>query len=67
MQVKCVLCDIVETIEDYSLQAKRLRNRKINMYLCNSCNERIKDRTLQRISTGKFRFFEEKKNEDELI
>ena len=67
MQVKCTLCDVVENIEDYSLQAKRLRNRKNYMYLCMKCNDRIKERTLERLSTGKFRFYEEKKKEDELI
>ncbi|MFS0672307.1 YlaI family protein [Ornithinibacillus sp. 179-J 7C1 HS] len=67
MQVKCTLCDIVENIEDYSLQAKRLRNRKTYMYLCNTCNDRIKERTIERLATGNFRFYEEKKKEDELI
>ena len=67
MQVKCVLCDVVENIEDYSLEAKRLRNRKTHMYLCQSCNERIKEKTLDRHATGKFRLYEEKKKVDELI
>lgn len=67
MQVKCVLCDVVENIEDYSLQAKRLRNKKTYMYLCDNCNERIKERTLERLATNKFRLYEEKKKEDELI
>ncbi|GIO26023.1 YlaI family protein [Ornithinibacillus bavariensis] len=67
MQVKCTLCDTVENIEDYSLQAKRLRNRRIYMYLCNNCYERVKDNTLKRHATGKFRLYEEKKKEDELI
>jgi uncharacterized protein YlaI len=67
MQVKCVLCDVVENIDDYSLEAKRLRNRKTHMYLCRSCNKRIKEKTLDRHSTGKFRLYEEKKKEDELI
>ncbi|MBC5635833.1 YlaI family protein [Ornithinibacillus sp. BX22] len=67
MQVKCVLCDVVENIEDFSLQAKRLRNKKTYMYLCDNCNERIKERTLERLATNKFRLYEEKKKEDELI
>ncbi|WP_047981391.1 YlaI family protein [Ornithinibacillus contaminans] len=67
MQVKCVICDTVNTIEDYSLQAKRLRNRKINMYLCPNCDNRIKENTLKRHETGMFRLYEEKKKEDELI
>ncbi|WP_337020190.1 YlaI family protein, partial [Oceanobacillus massiliensis] len=45
MQVKCSLCDKVEEIEDYSLKAKRLRNRRIYMYLCTPCYDRIEDRT----------------------
>ncbi|WP_010097921.1 YlaI family protein [Ornithinibacillus scapharcae] len=67
MQVKCVICDVVEEIEDYSLQAKRLRNRKIHMYLCQNCNDRIKENTLKRHATGKFQLYEEKKKVDELI
>ena len=67
MQVKCVLCDVVENIDDYSLEAKRLRNRKTHMYLCLSCSERIKIKTLDRHASGKFRLYEEKKKEDELI
>ncbi len=67
MQVKCVLCDVVENIEDYSPQAKKLRNKKNYMYLCKSCNDRIEERTLERHATGMFRLYEEKKKEDELI
>ncbi|PAV30091.1 hypothetical protein CIL05_08315 [Virgibacillus profundi] len=67
MQVKCVICDNIEAIEDYSLQAKRLRNRKIHMYLCQTCYERIEYRTKQRHATGKFRLYEEKKQKDDLL
>ncbi|SHF48468.1 YlaI family protein [Ornithinibacillus halophilus] len=67
MQVKCVICDKIEEIDNDSLQAKRLRNRRIHMYLCTPCNERIKEKTILRHSTGKFQLFEEKKNEDEYI
>ncbi|WP_047982936.1 YlaI family protein [Ornithinibacillus californiensis] len=67
MQVKCVICDIVENIEDNSPQAKKLRNKKTYMYLCQKCNERIKEKTLDRLSTGKFRLYKEKEKVDELI
>lgn len=67
MQVKCVICDTIEGIEDYSLEAKRLRNRKIHMYLCQSCYDRIAEKTQQRHATGKFRLYEEKKKKDDLI
>jgi uncharacterized protein YlaI len=67
MQVKCVICDIVENIEDNSPQAKKLRNKKTYMYLCQICNERIKEKTLDRLSTGKFRLYKEKEKVDELI
>ncbi|GGA83576.1 YlaI family protein [Ornithinibacillus halotolerans] len=67
MQVKCVLCDKVENIEDYSLKAKKLRNKKNHMYLCNNCHGRIEEKTLQRHATGNFQLYVEKKNEDELI
>ena len=38
MRVKCVICDKIESIDDDSFQAKRLRNRPINTYMCESCS-----------------------------
>jgi len=67
MQVKCALCDTIEDLEDYSLQAKRLRNRRLKMYLCKPCYERIDDRTKQRHATGNFQLYEEKKQKRDLI
>lgn len=67
MQVKCVLCDNVEGIDDYSLEAKRLRNKKINLYLCNKCHDRISEKTNQRHQTGNFRLYRKKKNKHDLI
>lgn len=67
MQVKCVLCDLIEDIEDYSPQAKRLRNRKTTMYLCKSCYDRIEVNTIQRHETGKFHLYQEKKQEKDFI
>lgn len=64
MQVQCVLCDIVEHIDDYSIEAKRLRNRLSHMYLCQTCHERIKVNTLKRHDTGKFKLFKSKKIDD---
>lgn len=65
MRVKCVICDKIESIEDESLLAKRLRNRPIHTYLCNVCYERITEKTLARISTGNFRFYKERTDKDE--
>lgn len=48
LQVQCVICDIVEHLEDNSLEAKRLRNRLSHMYLCENCYERIKVNTLNK-------------------
>lgn len=67
MQVKCVLCDSIEGLDDYSLHAKRLRNRRSRMYLCGKCYERIEYKTKQRHATGDFRLYSKKKNEDEYI
>ncbi|ASK63622.1 hypothetical protein CFK37_16380 [Virgibacillus phasianinus] len=67
MQVKCVICDEVESIEDYSLQAKRLRNRRIHMYLCQSCYERIGKKTKARHETGNFRLYKKPKQKEDLI
>ena len=64
MRVKCVICDKIESIEDETLMAKRLRNRPIHTYMCKDCNERIKERTNARIETGNFRLYRAAKNED---
>ncbi|HLS61297.1 MAG TPA: YlaI family protein [Virgibacillus sp.] len=64
MHVKCTLCDHVEGIEDYSLEAKRLRNRRINLYLCKSCNDRIGEKTNKRHSTGKFQLYKNKQKDN---
>ncbi|WP_251549006.1 YlaI family protein [Neobacillus muris] len=65
MRVKCVLCDKIETINDESLIAKRLRNRPIHTYMCNECRERITDKTHARISSGNFRFYRPKSEVEE--
>ena len=57
MRVKCVICDKIESIEDETLMAKRLRNRPIHTYMCQECNNRIEERTNARKSTGNFRLY----------
>ncbi|MCM3160349.1 MULTISPECIES: YlaI family protein [Bacillaceae] len=64
MRVKCVICDTVENIDDETLVAKRLRNRPIHTYMCNPCQNRITEKTNERIATGKFRLYQDKKTED---
>ena len=65
MRVKCVICDKIESIEDESLVAKRLRNRPIHTYMCNSCSERITEKTNARIDTGNFHLFRARDEKDE--
>ena len=65
MRVKCVICDKIESINDESLIAKRLRNRPIHTYMCDECSKRIEERTNERFATGNFRLFEQKQNQDE--
>ncbi|SDQ64067.1 Uncharacterized protein YlaI [Virgibacillus subterraneus] len=67
MQVQCVLCDTIEDIQDSSLQAKRLRNRRIHMYLCQQCDQRIYSNTKKRHETGNFHLYEGKKQKKDLI
>lgn len=57
MRVKCVICDIVEQLDDDNPVAKKLRNRPIHTFMCDTCKERIANKTAARIATGKFRFF----------
>lgn len=65
MKVKCVLCDKIETIENESLQAKKLRNRPIHTYMCMECNERIAYKTQKRFETGNFKLYQSKTTDDE--
>lgn len=65
MKVKCVICEKINTLEDDSVLAKRLRNRPIHTYLCPECDKRIAEKTTARIETGKFKLYEPKKNEDD--
>ncbi|WP_064093850.1 YlaI family protein [Rossellomorea aquimaris] len=65
MRVKCALCEVIDNIDDYSLQAKRLRNRPIHTYMCDSCHDRIKEKTEERVSTGNFKFYKSPQVEDE--
>ncbi|MDC3416521.1 YlaI family protein [Aquibacillus salsiterrae] len=67
MRVKCVLCDSIESINSNSLQAKRLRNRRIHMYLCPTCDERIEEKTKKRHATGNFKLYNFKIKQDSLI
>lgn len=65
MRVKCVLCDKIESIEDQSFQAKRLRNRPIHTYMCKECEERISVNTQKRMETGNFKLYQSKVKEEE--
>lgn len=65
MRVKCVICDKIEPIEDESLIAKRLRNRPIHTYMCESCHDRITEKTQARIDSGNFRLYRSKSEDDE--
>lgn len=56
MRVKCSICDKIETIDDDTLIAKRLRNRPIHTYMCQECQDRITQKTEARLKTGKFNF-----------
>lgn len=65
MRVKCVLCDKIESIENESLQAKRLRNRPIHTYMCKQCETRITEKTQERADTGNFKLYRSKVQEEE--
>ncbi|MFG6119114.1 MULTISPECIES: YlaI family protein [Thalassobacillus] len=63
MRVKCVICDDINNIDSNCLQAKRLRNRRLTTYMCPSCHDRIEEKTKQRLATGDFRIYKERKTE----
>lgn len=65
MRVKCVLCDKIESIDDHSFQAKRLRNRPIHTYMCKECETRITEKTQKRLESGNFKLYQSKVKEEE--
>lgn len=65
MRVKCVICDNIESIDDHSFQAKKLRNRPIHTFICKSCETRITERTNERIATGNFRLYRSNNEEED--
>lgn len=64
MRVKCFLCDKIESIEDESPLAKRLRNRPIHTYMCKNCEDRITEKTNKRIVSGNFKLFKPVSEDD---
>lgn len=66
MRVKCVICDGVESIDSNSLQAKRMRNRRIHTFMCTTCHDRIEEKTLARKATGNFNLYRQPKKEEHL-
>ncbi|MBM7703364.1 YlaI family protein [Metabacillus iocasae] len=65
MRVKCVLCDKIESVDDESSVAKKLRNRPIHTYMCAPCQDRIAQRTKERASTGNFKLYQSRKVEED--
>lgn len=65
MRVKCVICDEINQLPDYSPQAKKLRNRPIHTYMCDTCHNRIENKTKDRLSTGKFIFYKSSRRIEE--
>jgi uncharacterized protein YlaI len=57
MKVTCVLCQTKDDVDDQTLIAKRLKNRPIHTYMCATCHDRITEKTIQRLESGKFRFY----------
>jgi uncharacterized protein YlaI len=67
MRVKCVICDVVESINNNIPLAKKLRNRPIHTYMCQTCHDRIEERTIARKKTGNFAEHTPKEETDDYI
>ena len=65
MRVKCVICDTIHNLNDELPLAKKLRNRPIHTFMCETCETRITSNTEARLATGKFRFFRTSSKIDE--
>ncbi|MGN1401850.1 MAG: YlaI family protein [Bacillus sp. (in: firmicutes)] len=56
MRVKCVICDTIQTLPDDTPLAKKLRNRPIHTFMCDTCHKRIEENTMKRLDSGNFVF-----------
>ena len=56
MRVKCVICDTIAQLDDDLPLAKKLRNRPINTYMCDTCHHRIAENTTQESKQANFAF-----------
>lgn len=65
MRVKCVICDTIHDLQDDLPLAKKLRNRPIHTFMCQTCSGRITENTGKRLETGKFQFFRTSSKFDE--
>jgi len=65
MRVKCVICEVINQLQDDSPQAKKLRNRPIHTYMCDSCHSRIEEKTHARLATGDFVFYKSSRRIEE--
>ena len=65
MRVKCVICDTIQMLDDDLPLAKKLRNRPIHTYMCDTCQIRIAENTEKRIATGNFKFYRTSSRIDE--
>lgn len=65
MRVKCVICDNIETIDDQTSLAKRLRNRPIHTFMCDSCADRIGQKTKAHWGSGDFTLYHHHTEKDE--
>ncbi|MRG85542.1 YlaI family protein [Salinibacillus xinjiangensis] len=63
MKAKCILCDQVNDIKGTSLLAKQLRKRRVLSYMCDECRDRIDKKTAERLATGNFKEYRQKKND----
>ncbi|HEY4554103.1 MAG TPA: YlaI family protein [Bacillaceae bacterium] len=65
MKVQCVICDQPNDLDDDSPLAKKLRNRPIHTFMCQTCHDRIEAKTNARMATGNFRLYryDKKKND----
>ncbi|AYC29119.1 YlaI family protein [Paenisporosarcina cavernae] len=65
MRVKCVICDTIEQLGDDTPYAKKLRNRPIHTFMCETCHDRIAEKTNKRLATGTFRFYKSSRRIEE--
>lgn len=57
MKARCIVCEKIDILDNDSVEARRLKNHPIRTYMCTNCNDKITQKTNQRMKQGKYKLY----------